>query len=95
MSRASNSLLVSDVTATAIKLKYSSSYSESTICDSGIYAQSAVNGEVTITGSVPQRTLRYYSISNLFYSNYLTGSYQSTTSSDDNSLQSTAASGTF
>jgi len=95
MSRASNSLLVSDVTATPIKLKYSSSYSETTICDSGIYAQSAVNGAVTITGSVPQRTLRYYSIRNLFYSNYLTGSYQFTTSSADNSLQSTAASGTF
>ena len=95
MSRASNSLLVSDVTATPIKLKYSSSYSETTICDSGIYAQSAVNGAVTVTGSVPQRTLRYYSIRNLFYSNYLTSSYQFTTSSADNSLQSTAASGTF
>lgn len=95
MSRASNSLLVSDVTATPIKLKYSSSYSSDTICDSGIYAQSALNGPVTVTGSVPQRTLRYYSIRNLFYSNYLTGSYQFTTSSADNSLQSTAASGTF
>jgi len=95
MSRASNSLLLSDVTTTAIKLKYSSSYSDATICDSGIYAQSALNGPVTVTGSVPQRTLRYYSIRNLFYSNYLTGSYQFTTSSADNSLQSTAASGTF
>ena len=95
MSRASNSLLISDVTATPIKLKYSSSYSNDTILDSGIYAQSGLNGPVTITGSVPQRTLRYYSISNLFYSNYLTGSYQFTTSSANNSLQSTAASGTF
>lgn len=95
MSRASNSLLLSDVTTTPIKLKYSSSYSDVTICDSGIYAQSGLNGPVTVTGSVPQRTLRYYSIRNLFYSNYLTGSYQFTTSSADNSLQSTAASGTF
>ena len=95
MSRASNSLLVSDVTATPIKLKYSSSYSNTTICDSGICAQSGLNGPVTVTGSVPQRTLRYLSARHLFYSNYLTGSYQTTTSSFDNSLQSTAASGTF
>ena len=95
MSRASNSLLVSDVTTTPIKLKYSSSYSNTAICDSGIYAQSGLNGPVTVTGSVPQRTLRYLSIRHLFYSNFLTGSYAYTTSSADNSLQSTAASGTF
>ena len=95
MSRASNSLLVSDVTATPIKLKYSSSYSNTTICDSGIYAQSGLNGPVTITGSVPRRTLRYWSARHLFYSNFLTGSYLTTTSSFDNFLQSTAASGTF
>jgi len=95
MSRASNSLKATDVTATPIKLKYSASYSNTTICDSGIYAQSGINGPVTITGSVPGATLRYRSIRQLFYSNYLTGSYQTTTSSFDNSLQSTAASGTF
>ena len=95
MSRASNSLLISDVTTTPIKLKYSASYSNTTICDSGIYAQSALNGPVTVTGSVPQRTLRYWSIRHLFYSNFLTGSYMHNTSSADNSLQSTAASGTF
>lgn len=95
MSRASNSLLVSDVTTTPIKLKYSASYSNTTICDSGIYAQSALNGPVTVTGSVPRRTLRYWSIRHLFYSNFLTGSYLTTTSSFDNFLQSTAASGTF
>lgn len=95
MSRASNSLKISDVTTTPIKLKYSASYSNTTICDSGIYAQSALNGPVTVTGSVPQRTLRYWSIRHLFYSNFLTGSYLTTTSSLDNSLQSTAASGTL
>lgn len=95
MSRASNSLLVSDVTTTPIKLKYSASYSNTTICDSGIYAKSALNGPVTVTGSVPQRTLRYWSVRHLFYSNFLTGSYLTTTSSLDNFLQSTAASGTF
>jgi hypothetical protein len=95
MSRASNSLFVSDVATTPIKLKYSSSYSNTAICDSGIYAQSGLNGPVTVTGSVPQRTLRYLSIRHLFYSNFLTGSYMYSTSSADNFLQSTAASGTF
>ena len=95
MSRASNSLKATDVTATPIKLKYSASYSNSTICDTGIYAKSGINGPVTITGSVPGATLRYRSIRQLFYSNYLTGSYQVATSSFDNFLQSTAASGTY
>jgi hypothetical protein len=95
MSRASNSLKATDVTATPIKLKYSASYSNTSICDSGIYGKSGVNGPVTITGSVPAATLRYWSIRHLYYSNYLTGSYQTTTSSFDNFLQSTAASGTF
>ena len=95
MSRASNSLKATDVTATPIKLKYSASYSNSTICDTGIYAKSGINGPVTITGSVPGATLRYRSIRQLFYSNYLTGSYQYATSSFDNFLQSTAASGTL
>ena len=95
MSRASNSLKATDVTATPIKLKYSASYSNTSICDTGIYAKSGINGPVTITGSIPGATLRYRSIRQLFYSNYLTGSYQASTSSFDNFLQSTAASGTF
>jgi hypothetical protein len=95
MSRASNSLKATDVTATPIKLKYSASYSNTSICDTGIYAKSGINGPVTITGSIPGATLRYRSIRQLFYSNYLTGSYQTSTSSFDNFLQSTAASGTL
>ena len=95
MSRASNSLLVSDVTTTPIKLKYSSSYSNTTICNSGIYAQTGINGPVTITGSIPERTLRYWSARHLYYSNYLTGSFPLSGSASDNYLQSTAASGTF
>ena len=95
MSRASNSLKATDVTATPIKLKYSASYSDTTICDSGIYAQTGINGPVTITGSIPEATLRYWSIRHLYYSNFLTGSYQVSGSSADNFLQSTAASGTF
>lgn len=95
MSRASNSLKATDVTATPIKLKYSSSYSNTTICNSGIYAQTGINGPVTITGSIPERTLRYWSARHLYYSNFLTGSFPLSGSSSDNFLQSTAASGTF
>jgi hypothetical protein len=54
-----------------------------------------INGPVTITGSIPQETINYYSIRHLFYSNYLTGSYPVSASLADNFLQSTAASGTF
>jgi hypothetical protein len=95
MSRASNSLKATDVTATPIKLKYSSSYSNTTICNSGIYAQTGINGPVTITGSIPERTLRYRSARHLYYSNFLTGSFPLSGSASDNFLQSTAASGTF
>lgn len=95
MSRAANSLTVSDVITTPIKLKYSSSFESSSFSEYGIQILKGVNGPVTITGSIPQETINYYSIRHLFYSNYLTGSYPVSASSADNYLQSTAASGTF
>jgi len=95
MSRSSNSLRTSDVITTPIKLKYSASYSSADLCNSGISVLDGVNGPVTITGSIPQDTLNYLSVRHLYYSNFLTGSYLTTTSSLDNSLQSTAASGTL
>ncbi len=103
MSRSSNSLRVSDVITTPIKLKYTSSYDCNTAPGVGIAVYKGVNGAVTVTGSVPEETLIYRSIRQLFYSNYLTGSvttaqlsgsYLTTTSSFDNSLQSSAAFGT-
>jgi hypothetical protein len=95
MSRASNSLRLSDVLATPIKLKYTASYNECTLGAYGITVLTGVNGPVTITGSIPQETLNYRSVKQLYYANVLTGSYLSTTSSFDVSIQSTAASGTF
>ncbi len=95
MSRAANSLRTSDVITTPIKLKYSSSFESSSFGDYGIQVLKGINGPVTVTGSIPQETLYYLSIRNLFYSNYLTGSYPVSASSADNYLQSTAASGTF
>ena len=95
MSRSSNSLRASDVTATPIKLKYTSSYNCSTLEQYGITVLSGVNGPVTVTGSIPEETLNYWSARHLYYSNYLTGSFPISASSADNFLQSTAASGTF
>lgn len=95
MSRSSNSLKTSDVTATPIKLIYTSSYDCSTLAEYGIEVLSGVNGPVTITGSVPQETLNYWSVRHLYYSNFLTGSFPVSASSADNFLQSTAASGSF
>jgi hypothetical protein len=54
-----------------------------------------VNGAVTITGSISQETVNYYSIRHLYYSNFLTGSFPVSASSAFNYPQSTAASGTF
>ena len=95
MSRSSNSLRTSDVITTPIKLKYTSSYDCSTLEQYGIAVSDGVNGPVTITGSIPQNTLNYWSARHLYYSNYLTGSFAVSASSADNYLQSTAASGTF
>lgn len=95
MSRAANSLLTSDVITTPIKLKYSSSFDSASFTENGIRFLKGVNGAVTITGSISQETINYYSIRHLYYSNFLTGSYPVSASSADNFLQSTAASGTF
>ena len=95
MSRSSNSLRVSDVVTTAIKLKYSASFSGAALSANGITVVTGINGPVTVTGSIPQETLNYRSVRQLYYSNYLTGSYPVSASGFDNSLQSTAASGTL
>jgi len=93
MSRASNSLKTSDVLTTPIKLKYSASFESSSFAANGIQVLKGYNNPISVTGSVPQETLNYWSIRHLFYSNYLTGSYPVSASSADNFLQSTAASG--
>jgi hypothetical protein len=95
MSRSANSLRTSDVITTPIKLKYSSSFDSSSFGLHGITVVKGVNGAVTITGSIAQTTINYYSIRHLYYSNYLTGSFPISASSAFNSPQSTAASGTF
>lgn len=93
MSRASNSLKISDVLTTPIKLKYSASYESASFAANGIEVLKGYNGPVGITGSVAQTTLNYWSVRHLYYSNYLTGSIPVSASNADNFLQSNAASG--
>jgi len=95
MSRASNTLRLTDVLTTPIKLKYTASYDITTYTSAGIKVLNGVNGPVTITGSIPQITLNYLSVRHLYYSNYLTGSFPLSGSYNFNWEQSTAASGTL
>jgi len=93
MGRASNSLKTSDVITTPIKLKYSSSYTSSSIEEYGIKVFIGTNEPINQVINLSQETLTYRSIRNLYYSNYLTGSFPVSSSYADNWLQSTAASG--
>jgi hypothetical protein len=93
MGRASNSLKTSDVITTPIKLKYSSSFTSSSIGDYGIKVFIGGNEPISELVNVPQETLTYRSIRALYYSNYLTGSFPVSSSHADNWLQSTAFSG--
>jgi len=95
MSRASNTINASDRSTTPIKLRYSSSYNSTYFANYGISVLSGINGAISITGSVSKTTLNYYSAKQLYYSNFLTGSFPVSASGFDNFLQSTAASGTL
>ena len=92
MSNAKN-ILDSNGAPTPIKVKYSNSYDNTTVNNSGISAKKGLNGAVSPAGAATLSTLRYWSVRHLYYSNFLTGSLNSTGSSNINSLQSTAASG--
>lgn len=95
MSRAANTLTVSDVITTPIKLKYTSTYDSASYSEAGITVLTGINNPITTDGPPSQRTLNYVSIRHLFYSNYLTGSYPVSASNSRafNWEQSTAALG--
>ena len=92
MSNAKN-IFDSNGAPTPIKVKYSNSYDNTTVNNSGISAKKGLNGAVSPAGAATLSTLRYWSVRHLYYSNFLTGSLNSTGSANINSLQSTAASG--
>jgi hypothetical protein len=95
MSRSKNTIKASDATTTPIKLKYSSSFTIGTAADYGITVNTAVNGPVTITGSIGQSTINYKFLKQLYYQNYLTSSVNFSSSYYDWNQQSTACSGSF
>ena len=92
MSNAKN-IFDSNGAPTPIKVKYSNSYDNTTVNNSGISAKKGLNGAVSPSSEASLSTLRYLSVRHLYYSNFLTGSLNSTGSANINSLQSTAASG--
>jgi hypothetical protein len=92
MSRASNTLKASDITTTPIKLKYAFTASSDNFLDYGIVVGSGSNGPVSISGSVPQNTINYRAIRQLYYQNWITGSLKFSSSYWDSNQQSTACS---
>lgn len=94
MGRASNTLKVSDVVTTPIKLKYSASYSSTNLAGTGIYILTGSNGSITSQRTPSQSTINYNAVKHLYYINYLSGSSLVSGSGYDNNLQSTAAVGT-
>jgi hypothetical protein len=93
MSRSKNTIRFSDFSTIPIKLKYTSSYVSASLNAAGITIYSGINGAVNVSGSLGKTTVNYITTRHLYYSNYLTGSNLTTTSSYDNFLQSSAASG--
>jgi hypothetical protein len=99
MSIAKNTIRFSDVTTTPIKLKYSSSFASSSLASYGITQNKGVNVPVILSGSMLspnlQHALKYKTIQQLYYKEYISSSLLGTGSAYDPSLQSTAASGSY
>jgi hypothetical protein len=95
MSRASNTLKASDILSTPIKLKYAFTASSDIFSSYGICIGSGSNGPVTVSGSVPQSTINYRTIRQLYYQNWITGSLNFSASYWDSNIQSTACSGSY
>ena len=93
MSRSKNTIRFSDFSTIPIKVTYTSSYSSSSLNSQGISLYTGINGAISTSGSLEKTTINYITTRHLYYSNYLTGSNLTTTSSYDNFLQSSAASG--
>jgi len=93
MNNCKKTIKQSDISTTQIKLKYSSSYAFYSFEDYGISSKVGVNSPISISGSVPQSTLNFHSMRQLYGQNYLTGSVLNSGSSWDWNAQSTAYSG--
>lgn len=95
MSRSKNTIKSSDVSTTPIKLKYSASYSSTELGNLGISIVRGINTPITSSVKVPQFKINYNLIEQLFYRSYISGSLIGSGSAYNDTLQSTAASGTL
>lgn len=95
MSRSKNTIRLSDVSTTPVKLKYSASYADSDFDNVGISIVRGINIPVTSSVKVPQFKINYNLMEQLFYRSYVSGSLLKSGSAYDPSLQSTAASGSL
>lgn len=95
MSRGKNTIKSSDVSTTPIKLKYSASYSSTELENFGISIVRGINTPITSSVKTPQFKINYNLIEQMFYRSHISGSLLGSGSAYNDTLQSTAASGTF
>ena len=95
MRAAKNTIYASDVTTLPIKVKYTASYYYDTITNNGINVIKGINNPVYTYAKPDNATLVYRFARQMYYSNFLTGSFPVSSSQYDNFMQSTAASGTL
>lgn len=94
MRAAKNTIYASDVTTLPIKVKYTSSYYSNTTSSAGITITKGINNEVYSYEKVEYETLVYRFARQMYYSNFLSGSFPVSSSQYESYMQSTAASGT-
>ena len=92
MGRGQNTIKRSDVSTSPILLKYSTSLISTSFSSNGITVNRGINTSYSQNGS---QYLNYALVKQLYYNGYLSGSIALSASYWDDSLQSTAASGTF
>lgn len=90
MSRSKNTIKFSDISTAPVKLKYSTTYSDTSFDGVGISIVRGINSPISPGQKVPQFKINYNLLEQLFYK---TGSLYGTASAYDPSYQSTAASG--
>lgn len=92
MSRGQNTIKRSEVSTTPILLKYPTSITSASLSQRGITVNRGINSTYSSGGT---QFLNYASVKQLYYQEYLTGSLLTSSSYWNDSLQSTAASGSF
>ena len=93
MSRSKNTIKFSDISTAPVKLKYSTTYSDTSFDSVGISIVRGINTPILPGQKVPQFRVNYNLIEQLFYKNYISGSLLGSGSAYDSSYQSTAVSG--